>query len=380
METFLKFEGEVDANGQLWDIKLEQIHCLADNANPFNIVKKDYTPSMKDKLFFLSGVNIPRVKLKDFALNYHIKTVRDYTEADVIFGSKLSNSKVLTKSWKYTVSTEKFKACFEGLVELGKLDDITVERIKTALEFYTQPIMISDYRSISMIGDDSLYKNLIVNPAYEFNNSKQSIYANEVEEEYLELVKFLDGKEIIDESALLKHINGDDAVLINKEVYEQLAAMMDSYDQDNHVLAMEIMANCKLNESLFYILKLMSNYHHKFRDSRSVNHVNFKGLLSYLGTDKHSMSFTTDRKIQKLMEKGVLTPGMLNALIREELDDTSTFNSHMVQIKTLTVNEEIAKYLNKNYEYKLMEDFVPEPEVSKDPEPNLITNQGPTWI
>jgi ribosome-associated protein YbcJ (S4-like RNA binding protein) len=379
METFLKFEGEVDSNGQLWDIKLEQISCLTAGTNPFNIVKKDYTPKMKDKFFFLPGVNIPRVKLKEFALDYHIKTVRDFTEADVVFGSKLSNSKVVTRSWSYQVSTEKFIACFEGLVELKKLDDITIERVKTALEFYTQPVIISDYRSLSMMGDDGLYRNLLVNPAYEFNNSKNSTYTYEVEEEYLELVKFLDGKEIIDEGALLKHINGDDAVLVNKEVFEQLAAMLESSDTDNHVLAMEIMANCKLNESLFYILKLMGSYNARLRDCRSINHVNFKSLLSYLGIDKHRMGFSTDEKIQKLMEKGVLTPGMLNALIRDELSNPSAFYSNMVQIKTLTVSEEIAKYLNKNYEYRLTEDFVPEPEVS-EPEPVLEANQGPTWI
>jgi hypothetical protein len=380
METFLKFEAEVDDNGKLWNIKLEQINCVKDSAHPFKIVKKEYTPNMKDKLFFLPGVNIPRIKLKDFALNYHIKTVRDVADASVVFGSNLSNSKVLSKGWTSQVDTDKFKACFEALVELGKLDDIIVERVKTALEFYTQPIIYSDYRSISMVGDISLYTGLIVNPAYEFNNSKNSTYAYTVEEEYFALVEFLDGKEVIDEGSLLKYINGDDAILINKEVYEQLVAMLDSSDQDNHVLAIEIMSNCKLNESLFYILKLLSRYSTTISYCKSVNHVNFKSLLSYLGVNKNSMAFTTDRKIQKLMEKGVLTPGMLNALIKEELYNPSTFHSTMVQIKTVTVNQNILKYLNKNYEFRFLDDFVPEPEVVEEQIVLTTTEQTPTWL
>jgi hypothetical protein len=380
METFLKFEAEVDDNGKLWNIKLEQISCLTAGTNPFNIVKKEYTPNMKDKLFFLPGVNIPRIKLKDFALNYHIKTVRDVADANVVFGGNLSNSKVLSTNWTSQVDTDKFKACFEALVELGKLDDIIVERVKTALEFYTQPIIYSDYRSISMVGDDSLYTGLIVNPAYEFNNSKNSTYAYTVEEEYFELVEFLDGKEVIDEGSLLKHINGDDAILINKEVYEQLVAMLDSSDVDNHVLAIEIMSNCKLNESLFYILKLLGRYSVTISCCRSVNHVNFKSLLSYLGVNKNSMAFTTDRKIQMLMEKGVLTPGMLNALIKEELYNPSTFHSTMVQIKTVTVNQNILKYLNKNYEFRFLDEFEPVEEVIEEQIVLTTTEQTPTWL
>ena len=378
MKTFLKIEVELDQNGNLGNIIVEQINCLLEG-NPFNIVKKEYTPKMSDKLYFLPGVNIPRIKLKEFALNYHIKTTRDFTEADVIFGGNLSNSKVLTKNWLYTVKTEHFKACFEALVELGQLDERTVEAIKTALEFYAEDVIITDWRSVSNISEDTLYKNLIVNPGVELKHGRESLYINEIEEEYLDLVKFSENKEIIDEEALLKHINGEDAVLINKEVYQQLSVMLGSSDTDNHVLAMEIMSNCRLKESLFYLLNLMGEYSMKLKECRSVNHVNFKSLLSYLSIDKHRMSFSTDDKIQKLMDKGVLTTGMLNALIRDELYNPSMFRSTMVQIKTVTVNENIAKYLNKNYEFRYLSEFEPEPEAPKE-EIVLTKDQNLTWL
>ena len=209
MKTFLKIEVKSDQTNdfQIDNIIIEQISCLLEG-NPFNIVKKEYTPKMSDKLYFLPGVNIPRIKLKEFALNYHIKTTRDFTEADVIFGGNLSNSKVLTRNWLYTVKTEHFKACFEALVELGRLDERTVEAVKTALEFYAEDVIISDWRSVEVICEDTLYKNLIVNPGVELKNGRNSLYINEIEEEYLNLVEFLENKEIIDEQALLKHING----------------------------------------------------------------------------------------------------------------------------------------------------------------------------
>lgn len=379
MKTLLRFIGEVDNNGYLGDIHLEQIQTL-DHTSPFNIIKKkDFTPSIGDKFYFLPGVNIPRVKMKDFTTEYNVKVVRDIREATVVFGSKLSAKKVLTTEWIYTVGTAEFTKCFEALVELKKLDDQTIERIKTALEFYTEDKIISNYRSIAMMGDVNLYSSLIVNPAYEFNNSKESKYVNEVEPDYLEIVKFMDGKEVLDESCILDLLNGDDAVLINKEVYEQLALMFQSSDADNHVVAMEIMANCKYKESLFYILKLMGLYNQRMIDCKSVGHVNFKSLLSYLGIDKWGMKFTADRRISKLMEKGVLTPGMITSIIREDFNDPSSFYSSMVQVKTFTVSEEIHKYFNKNYTFELLPDFEPVPETQPEP---LVqpTQDQTTWL
>lgn len=379
MKTLLRFIGEVDNNGYLGDIHLEQIQTL-DHTSPFNIIKKkDFTPSIGDKFYFLPGVNIPRVKMKDFTTEYNVKVVRDIREATVVFGSKLSAKKVLTTEWIYTVGTAEFTKCFEALVELKKLDDQTIERIKTALEFYTEDKIISNYRSIAMMGDVNLYSSLIVNPAYEFNNSKESKYVNEVEPDYLEIVKFMDGKEVLDESCILDLLNGDDAVLINKEVYGQLAVMLESSDADNHVVAMEIMANCKYKESLFYILKLMSLYNRQMINCRSVSHVNFKSLLSYLGIDKHNMAFTSDKRIAKLMEKGVLTPGMITSIIREDFNDPSSFYSSMVQVKTFTVSEEIHKYFNKNYTFELLPDFEPVPETQPEPVVQPTQNQT-TWL
>jgi hypothetical protein len=378
MEVFLKFTAESNAEGNLGNITLESIHCLTSD-DAFNIVKKEYTPKMKDKLYFLPGVNIPRVKLKDFALNYYIKTVREVKDADVVFGSRLSNQKVLTRTWQTIIRTEDFKSCFEVIADKKILDDYTVEKVKTALEFYNQDTIITDDRSVSIISDMSLYKSYIISPGVMLSSNKKTTYVKTVEEDYLEEALYLDGKEVYDEAALLKHINGDDAIVIDKEVYNQLEAMLDSSDNDNHVLAMEIMANCKLDESLFYLLKLMGNYSNKLTDCKGVNHVNFKSLLSYLGIDKWRMNFSTDEKIRKLMEKNVLTVGMLNALARDEMSSTSHFYSNMFQIKTITVAAEINEYLNKHYEFKLLDNFVPKEELPEI-KPVQDPDQGLTWM
>jgi len=76
----------------------------------------------------------------------------------------------------------------------------------------------------------------------------------------------------------------------------------------------------------------------------------------------------------------VLTPGMLNALIKEELYNPSTFHSTMVQIKTVTVNQNILKYLNKNYEFRFLDEFEPVEEVIEEQIVLTTTEQTPTWL
>ena len=107
--------------------------------------------------------------------------------------------------------------------------------------------------------------------------------------------------------------------------------------------------------------------------------MNFKSLLSYVGIDKYGMHFDTDRQINKLLEKGVLTPGMLTSIIQDDLMNTGYFSSDCVQIKSLTVNDEIAKFFNKNYTFELMPDFEPVPETKPEPIEQPQTNQT-TWL
>jgi hypothetical protein len=59
-------------------------------ADSFNMVKTPYTPSKGDKIYFLPGVSVPRVKFKNVCVEHGVKTIRDVEQATVIFGSKKS--------------------------------------------------------------------------------------------------------------------------------------------------------------------------------------------------------------------------------------------------------------------------------------------------
>ena len=67
--------------------------CDFDNVNDdkiFNTVSTGYIPTLNDKLYFAKGVNIPRVKLKNLAKDYKIKSTTNLADASAIFISENS--------------------------------------------------------------------------------------------------------------------------------------------------------------------------------------------------------------------------------------------------------------------------------------------------
>ena len=341
-------------------------------ADSFNIVKTPYSPSKGDKIYFLPSVSVPRVKFKNVCVEFGVKTIRDVEQANIIFGSKKSISDITTYTWTYKCKTEDFKA-FIKLYE-SEIDDHNLEKIETALEFYDNEYVAIDY---------NLY-DWIINKLPEIKiDSRYSDRLSMVKEEYVDLFNAIQGKEILDEASVINVLNGEDATEIDKGMFDHLSDMFDSSDNDNHVLAMEIMANSKYVESLIYLELLFYRYANKISDRHTKNHVNFKSLVSYLGKDKNYLGTDIDDIVNSLRDKDQLTPDKLDILLSytsndiQQRGDTKYFT-----VKTISVTPEILAQLNTNYTYGLQEDFTPiieevveeipevvEPVVEVEPEP-----------
>lgn len=350
--------------------------------NLVKLSKEDYIPKIGDKLYFLPGVNIPRVKLKELTLNYNIKVVRNVVEATAIFGGKNSEGRMANSDWYYGVSVDSFKNCLEAFENI--LDDRTKNKLKDALEFYNQPKVYMKWSSITFLGREDLieYKKMIVNPGRVINSSRSSEYLNLLDKDYYDLALNLKNRVILDEAGIVDKINGDDAIVIDAEVYDQLKNMFESSDTDNHVLAMEIMANSNYKESLLYLGILFKEFYSQIGASNTKNHVNFKSLLVYLNKGKYNLVGTVDNIIESLIEKDVLTIDKLNTLLDLykteilEYGDTDYF-----KIKSISITDELLVNLNHNYQYNIIPDFVPvvkeNPEVSGE---ISSTEEEPLWL
>jgi hypothetical protein len=361
---YLDFDYSVENNRLTEiDIKIETTNYFDPSIDTFNINQNGYTPMKGDKLYFLPGVNIPRIKLKDLATKFGIRTVRDVSEANVIFGSSKTKDKMTGYTWKYKIPTTIVQLFFETYK--NDLDTYQYSKLENALEFYTEEYILTDWSTARNFTDNDLpqWNSYSQQPQFlSFDESRNtsSEHVHEVNKDYINLYDLIKGKEIIDESCLLDQLNGDDAVIIDADMFTQLSTMFNSSDDDNHILAMEIMANSKYKESLLYIEMIFKNHAYTIGQSNTKNHVNFKSLLSYLNKNNRYIDTSLDDIMDSLISKKVLTKDKVDILLEnygEEIKNRG--DSTYFKVQTITVNEDTLSLLNENYSYKVIEDYEP---------------------
>ena len=333
-------------NGDTLDVEL--LYGIPDNKNDIYTVSKGYTPAQGDSIFLMPGVNIPRVKLKDLALNLGVKIVRDAERANVIISGRATINKITCGRWLHSAKTEDFTAYVEWLKTHMGFDMYYTDKYDTAVAACNPEKIYIEYstaRDMSEKGFSTL--------------SGYSSSVHFVEDEYKDILDDIQNKTIFDESELLAMINGDDAVTITPEVYQQLVKMFESSDQDNHIMAMEIMANSNYIDSALYLLLLLENYSGRISECHTRNHVNFKSMVSYFSIAVKEIGWLNpDRVAKKLIELGLLTKDWNHVLLQERADwfIRNIAHSTTFSVSAIVPTPEVQTAINDSYtgiiEYK----------------------------
>lgn len=308
------------------------IEGLEDSVSTF-VNSKGYVPTKGDTIYLLPGVNIPRMKLKDLALNLGIRVVRDPAKANVVFSGKSSVGKLTTSTWNYFANAD---TILENVKKLCK-DDYYIDKLETAISSTGATRVCSgwsDMRNTLCNGDPSIY---------------ESQYVYGIEPEYQETYDAIQGKPIYCESELLTNINGDDSTVIDYDVYQQLKSMFQSSDDDNHILAMEIMANSHYENSVLYLLMLISDFSGVISNTHTKNHVNFKSMLAYFNWVPRQISSQSAYGIIKIIDgKGLLTLDMIKILYKEYTGDIHRNIAYddVFEIKEVTIKQDYLDKLN----------------------------------
>ena len=316
-----------------------------------NLVKTPYLPQKGDKIYFLPAVNVPRVKFKNVCLEYNIKTVRDATQANVFFGNSKSIHQMTDSTWQYKLSTENFLSFIELIKD--KMDKYYYDNIITAFEFYENEFVAVTYNIMAVI-NNTLSSDV-------FTYSKYSSRLITVDDSYISLYNHLQNVSIYDEATVIDILNGEDATVIDEQMYDQLSQMFNSSDTDNHVLAMEIMANSKYTESLVYLELLFHDHSYRISGSNTKSHVNFKSLVSYLDKNSRYLETDIDDIAKSLIAKEQFTTDKIEIVLKYLHEVISLRgDSKYFSVKTVTVNPEYVNLINSNYTYELIPDYVPE--------------------
>ena len=326
-------------NGDALDVEL--LYGMPENRSDIYTVGKGYVPAQGDSIYLMPGVNIPRVKLRDLALDLGVKIVRDPERANVIISGKATINKITCGHWLRSAKTEQFTAYVEWLKTHMGFDMYYTDKYNTAIAACNPDVIYMEY---STANDMSSKGFSMVSPM------SSAVYS--VEEEYRDVFDSIQNKPIFDESELLAMINGDDAVTITPEVYQQLVKMFQSSDQDNHIMAMEIMANSNYIESALYLLILLERYAHRIGDCHTKNHVNFKSMVSYFNLAVKEIAWLDPDKIAKhLMNLGLLTKEWTHVLLQEEAEwfIRNIAHSTTFSVKEIVPTPDVLTAINDSY-------------------------------
>jgi hypothetical protein len=149
-------------------------------------------------------------------------------------------------------------------------------------------------------------------------------------------------------------------VTIDYEMFGQLKNMFESNDIDNHVLAMEIMANSNIIESLLFIEMLFKEHSYQMYGSHTRNHVNFKSLCNTIGKDSYRFVTGIDDVVKSLRTFNVLTADKLDILMKHYHEEIMrNGDSTFFKVKTITVADNVHEILNQNYTYTVKDDYQP---------------------
>jgi hypothetical protein len=318
--------------------------------------ENSYKPEKNDKLYFLPAVSVPRIKLKDLSTKLGVKTTREITDANAIFGSERTFNKITNSHWYTYCSTSRFKQYIEDAKSIFEPD--LIMSINDYLESYDEEIVVFQNYSTTRIMQEEDYSFSLNDEDTENNR----FIKFDSEYDYLRELLFTDEIKckLYNEDEIIKHVNGENAVIIDDEAYNNLSNMFLSTDQDNHILAMEIMANCNYKKSLLHIELLFMDYSQTMINTGKKNHVNFKSLCSYLSKDSTYLSTSLDDVMTSLEAKGILTKENVERILKHKSGNISLSGSYKYfTIKSVSLNEEVLERMNSNFNYTLQNDYVP---------------------
>lgn len=284
--------------------------------NSLDIV--DTLPRSGDKLFFLNGVTIPRFKIKKFYEDTGAKGVKYLESANLIVIGKKTIQEHFEQTRLYRAAKEEIIKYIDN----WKLDNTSEEEtwavdLLTLINEIDEDVCIFGYYN----------KDRLIGAGVNMYN-QNSDYIEISTESYDKLEKILNLKcTIIDETTILKQLNS--TVVMNHEIFNSIQNLMNSSDQENMKIAMELMSNCDYDSSGVYLLLLLKQYSNKIERMHTKHHINFKAMLTYFDfTTNSNFNISTDEIIEKLKSKNTLSSGQMTTLVPYILEDFNPKSEH----------------------------------------------------
>lgn len=320
------------------------------------IKSKKYNPYDGDVLYFHPKCIVPRYKLKEILSPFGVKTTIKEEKSNVKIINKKSINSFFTYEYLYTVRLSDFLLFTDYSSNVS--NDI-IESIKEHSHFCdktNEKIIYGKYTTVNVIDNHlSLTNNsrLRCNGIY-LNNLiqlKEGLDVNKDYEKFDKLViDILSNSRDYYMDKSISELLQNESIQIDEEMYTQLCNMLESRDQSNVTMAVEVIANCNINESAEYIYKLMKAYlHNRIIDSKSWNSVNMKSFRETTGFDRNTY-FSEDHYISFINKYNSLGKEHIDYIKEKALSTAKTYIKHLF---ISNIDQKIVNISNINFDVEI---------------------------
>lgn len=318
---------------------------------------KRYKPQSKDRLYFYQDCNVPRYKVRDWGAKNNVSITIKIDNATASF---CTDDILLKYRESVTYVTYNKNAFINWVKDNYDESQDNIKEFLTVLESYTdnENILIERYINseiVHCLTYNYYNKNLSY---YGFKSDfaqhdiNDSLYSYTYfhmldEQDYEDLKKLENDPNLYHQDDIFALIT-DGSTVIDTEMFENLRTMFNSVNINDKVLALEIVANCNIVESLHYVMLLLKEFNSVICNLKESNHINFKSLLEYIGFDKRNLyQINEDIIIQCLMDKNLLTMPILKECATAVKNEwIAQGRSKYFVVDTITVSDEIKEYFS----------------------------------
>lgn len=300
-----------------------------------------YTPKAGDKIFFVSGCDVPRFKVKQLCQKYDIALVKFQDKADVKFIGPQVVHDLFTSHYENLLSKSYL---LDYLHQVLGDTDVRYMSFINDIKNSGATTVAMHYSPLAELKDKTWFQLKL----FRGNNADRTEGGMLNHHSYLKLVDIAAYNQFMDLCTDNKYYNQDDIMKIinsgtvmTEELREQTRRLFESTDVGNHRVAMEAMANCDYEASAVPLLLLMKDFGQTMYSCNTKNHVNFKALLKFFNVrDLQHVNF--DDIIASLRYQKILNTSNLKMLIPDVKDDMSSrAQSGSFDITEIAIKEDI---------------------------------------
>jgi len=286
-----------------------------------------HTPSsvdLQDKTVYrYPKLTLPRAKMDTLKEKNNLKVTRNKANADFIIISKNFITSMTLSSWTSYVSFEKF-----------------VNHLKE--ENYKQDIIdyFDNYDKSDLMSLKSSYYNgpAVISKMNDFIRDKGENNHWYIPAEFKQLYNEVKSCNNLVYDKHMVALCNEDSVVLTKEEYRNVQTMIKSGDKQNRALAVELIANCNLEDSLDYVALIYYFLYDYLKDASNWNSVNVKTLRKRMddftpyGNAQYGNLY--DTFIKKLIKEDYLT--------QFAFDETARYAFHNVVKRSMSLGDENA--------------------------------------